>query len=75
MSLSDQQLRDAYAKLKLCGEMTDHHIAQAKVFISAVFDLLPASGYTDETNAVAWDSFELSGAKVEPTYKRPTWDE
>jgi len=74
MNLSDQQLRDAYAKLNI-GEMTDRQIVQAKLFISAVFDLLPASGYTDETNAVAWDSFELSGAKVEPTYKRPTWDE
>lgn len=75
MHLSDQQLRDAYAKLEVGGEMTDHHIKQAKIFISTVFDMLPASGYIDETNAVAFDSFELSGDKVEPTFRKPTWAE
>lgn len=73
MRLTDAQLSEAYSKI-VGWPMTPHHIAQAKLFIDAVLDLLPARGYIDETDAVAFDAFELGGNKVEPTFTRPEWE-
>ena len=62
------------AWFKVSGrELEPHHIPQAKALIDAVFDMLPVRGHIDETNAVAFDAYELSGEKVEPTYTRPEW--
>jgi hypothetical protein len=73
MLLSDVQLSAAW--FKVSGRALEpHHIDQAKALIDAVFDMLPVRGHIDETDAVAFDAYELSGCQVEPTYTRPSWE-
>ena len=72
--VTDQEIRAAYLKTGANYTMTEHHMRQAKMFIGLIFDMLPVRGHIDETNAVAFDAYELSGQKVEPTYTRPEWE-
>jgi len=72
--VTDEQIRAAYLKTGANYVMTEHHMRQAKLFIDFIFDILPVRGHIDETNAVAFDAYELSGCRVEPTYTRPKFE-
>ena len=73
MLLSNVQLNAVWRKIS-GRDLEPHHIDQAKALIDGVFDMLPVRGHIDETNAVAFDAYELSGCRVEPTYTRPSWE-
>lgn len=72
--VTDQEIRAAYLKTGANNVITEHQMRQAKMFIGLIFDILPVRGYIDETDAVAFDAYELSGQNVEPTYTRPEWE-
>ena len=71
--VTNDQLRSIYQQAT-GSPMNADRLKGAKAFMDAVFDILPVRGHIDETNAVAFDAYELSGCRVEPTYTRPTWE-
>jgi hypothetical protein len=73
MLLSNVQLNAVWRKIS-GRDLEPHQMNQAKALIDGVFDTLPVRGHIDETNAVAFDAYELSGCQVEPTYTRPNWE-
>jgi len=71
--MTDAELNKVYVDaVKFDATMTPLQLNQARRFIDGVFKLLQPAGFIDETNAVAWDSFELTGEQVEPLFKKPS---
>ena len=70
MNLTDDQIRESYRATGLTYDMTEHHLKQAKLFISAVFDRLTPAGYIDPDGTLHAEEWEAS-ADCEPVFRRP----
>lgn len=73
MLMLDAELGSIYEQACRAA-LTEHTLGQMHAFLELLFDRMQPAGFINEHDEMAFDAFMLSGDKIDPVFRRPTFE-